>query len=72
MFLCSQEFTGSAAGGDVADFHALSPTIVAHRHVRFVPASTSICLRVEIYGTPGINLLSTHSFVRLVEPWNLC
>ncbi|XP_078350142.1 uncharacterized protein LOC144634970 [Oculina patagonica] len=37
--------------GDAADFHEL-PTPVTARHIRFKPFNDSICLRVEVYGTP--------------------
>ena len=57
MLLSSQQFSGSAADGNVSDFHELSPVIEA-RYIRFRPTSPSICLRVELYGTPGINSLS--------------
>ena len=52
--MSSQQFDGSGANGDISDFHELSPTITA-QFIRFKPISTSICLRVEVYGTPGIN-----------------
>ena len=49
----SQQFDGSEGNGNISDFHVLSPTITA-QFIRFKPVSTSICLRVEVYGTPGI------------------
>ena len=57
-----QQFDGSSADGDVSDFHELSPAIRA-QYIRFRPVSTTICLRVEVYGTPGIN------FIFLLNYW---
>lgn len=50
-FNSNQQFNGSGANGDISDFHELSPTETA-QYIRFKPVSTSICLRVEVYGTP--------------------
>lgn len=50
-FVDIQQFNGSGANGDISDFHELSPTITS-QFIRFKPVSTSICLRVEVYGTP--------------------
>lgn len=66
MLISSQRFDGSAADGNERDFHEL-PSTITTQFIRFKPVSTSICLRVEAYGTPGIHLFYTHSSVRVVE-----
>lgn len=65
-FVDIQRFDGSAADGDVSDFHEL-PSIITTQFIRFKPVSTFICLRVEAYGTPeGVDVTCNENDI-LVE-----